>query len=108
MADALQREPVLVSQLMRLAIYAIGCNLAKEFLPACEWNDAQLAKLQAAAARMDANEGLALAMNGERAIGLFAIDKMPSATGLGNVSKIKLIRLYDEMVLALRSRGIWP
>ena len=98
MADALQREPVLVSQLMRLAIYAIGCNLAKEFLPACEWNDAQLAKLQAAAARMDANEGLALAMNGERAIGLFAIDKMPSATGLGNVSKIKLIRLYDEMV----------
>lgn len=101
LADSLQYEPVMISQLVRIAIYSIASDAAKKLIIGCDWNDEHLAALQSAASKMNGREALKLAMKGELAMGLSAIEQMPGLIGFSDASKKEIIRLILETTASL-------
>ncbi len=79
LSDALQQEPCMISQLIRMALHAIGCHTIQTMLPACHWDDEQLAALQQAIVNARFKESIRIGLYGERAITLCAIEKMPTS-----------------------------
>ncbi len=77
LSDTLQREPILLSQLVRIAIHGIGCDALQDLMPYCQWSDADLASLQSAIESADFKSGIIDGLNGERAISLTEIGRMP-------------------------------
>lgn len=103
LSDALQCEPCLVSQLVRFAIYAIGCDNIQKFMPVCDWNDSQLAKLQDAVALLDARQAYSVAMAGERAICLTTADQNALLPGMAQSNKKEFLRLFAASEQAMES-----
>lgn len=85
-ADALRREPIVISQLVRIAIVAITLQRAWDILHGGEWTDAQLVALQAGLPTNDLLEGMVAALEGERAVGL---------VGMRNLSASDANELFD-------------
>jgi len=79
LSDALRGEPTLISQLVRIAIHAVGCNAAARIMPHCAWSDAELESLQTVVQVARFKTDIAHALNGERATTLTALDEL----GLG-------------------------
>jgi hypothetical protein len=77
LSDALQAEPCMISQFIRMFHYMIGCHTIQTLLPQCQWNDEQLATLQRAVGNAQFREGLRIGLYGEQAIILTAIEEMP-------------------------------
>ncbi|MEZ6062626.1 MAG: hypothetical protein R3C19_19965 [Planctomycetaceae bacterium] len=73
LSDSLRAEPTQISQLVRIAIHAIGCKAAEKLIHRCQWNDQQLTALQRAIGRADFKREMRMAMQGERAMALTAI-----------------------------------
>ena len=103
LSDALQGEPCLISQLVRFAIYAIGCDNIQKFLPVCDWNDSQLAKLQDAVALLDARQAYSVAMAGERATCLTTADQNALLPGMAQSNKREFLRLFAASEQAMES-----
>jgi hypothetical protein len=74
LARSLDREPILVSQLVRLAIDSIARDLLQRLLGCVDFSDQDLARLQENLRTVDYHEGLHRAMVGERVIGAMAIE----------------------------------
>ncbi len=99
-SDSLRGDPILISQLVRIATHAIGCELTADMLPHCEWTDAELESLQAAIGRADFRREMLTAFYGERAQCLTAIDRSPINRSPGilfrDENKVKAIELIGE------------
>ncbi len=76
-SESLRGDPVLISQLLRIAIHAIGCQLVADMLPHCNWTDTELQNLQIAIGRADFRAEMRIAFHGELALCLNAIDGFP-------------------------------
>jgi hypothetical protein len=71
-AASLEREPVLVSQLVRYACISIGVSLLQDVLTQMEFSDADLAMLQHDLEVADFQPGLRRAIQAERVLGMSA------------------------------------
>ncbi len=96
--EALRDEPLLISQLVRIAITGIAFNATWEALQADGWTDTQLAALQA---RWDSFEfliPLSRSMSMERAMGLDFVDKLRKSD-----------TAYDQVLAGASGGGSsWP
>ena len=104
-SDVLQAEPSLVSQLVRIATFTIGCDFSGKLLPRGQWSDAQLAALQDAAMRADFLNEMQRTLCGERALCLSAMEMLPS-TALQVSNKNKALDLFEIAVGEVHST--WP
>lgn len=66
--ESLRDEPIIISQLVRIAVFSVFAERLKEYLAWGQATDEQLAQLQAAVAEVDIPRSLTRAMQGERAI----------------------------------------
>jgi hypothetical protein len=66
--ETLRDEPLLVSQLVRLAVFSVFAERLKEYLAWGQATEEELAQLQSAVAEVDIPRSLTRAMQGERAI----------------------------------------
>jgi hypothetical protein len=71
-AASLEREPILVSQLVRYACYASGVSLLQDLLPQVELSDEDLARLQDDLEAADFQPSLRRAVQAERVLGAMA------------------------------------
>ena len=67
-SDSLRGDPILISELVRIATHAIGCDLTADMLPHCKWTDEELESLQVAIGRADFRREMLKAFHGERAV----------------------------------------
>ena len=70
LAESLEREPTVVSQLVRMACVGIASSLVVELLTDAGFSEEDLARLQADFAAVSYDDGVRLAMIGERAFGI--------------------------------------
>lgn len=75
LSNALRGEPILISQLVRMAIHAIGCDAVERLMPHCNWNDAELELLQIAIRSARFKDEMGQALCGERATCLSELDQ---------------------------------
>lgn len=101
-SDSLRGEPLLISQLVRMAIHAIGCELAADMLPFCHCTDAELATLQFVVSRADFREELLRAIHGERAICLHTLDTTAGFL-LRVTNKSKALEVFGDATEGLDS-----
>ena len=108
LSDSLRGEPCLISQLVRIAIHAIGCNTVERLMPHCQWSDAELQSLQAAIESARFKNKMSNALCGERATCLTALDTMsPGALGVFRQSnKLETLRLFEGSIEGYS--GSWP
>lgn len=76
MSDITSDEPVFISQLVRVAIRTMACDVLKDLLWHSDWNDQQLAELQSEIAATDLRRSMLIALQGERALFLSALDQV--------------------------------
>ncbi len=95
-SDSLRRSPTLIPALVRVATFTTGCNLTVEMLPQVKWTDQELASLQGDIGTARFREDLLVALHGERALSLHAID---STTGIlfRGTNAMKTIELVERM-----------
>jgi len=74
LAEASHSEPILISYLVRIAQLQIGLQPVWEGLADNRWTDAELAAIAAELDRLDLLADYHLAMRGERAFSLWAVD----------------------------------
>lgn len=99
-SDALENEPILVSQLVRIALVGIGTSDLCKFLPNCDFTDAQLDDLSKRFAKCERPELLTTAFFGERVLGMDAI-RNPGKVQLPGVSMPRLPFQNDNLVFYL-------
>jgi len=103
LAGSLEREPCLVSQLVRYAIDGIGRETLQDLMDTGDFPAEQLASLQDVLQSIDYGEGLERAMQGERAMGASLFDD-PAALGFDDTPRLTLLRLIprgDDLALYL-------
>ncbi|MEZ6034661.1 MAG: hypothetical protein R3C17_16325 [Planctomycetaceae bacterium] len=98
-SDSLRGEPLLISQLIRNGIHAIGCKLVADLVPHCAWNDEELEDLQTSIGKADFRNGMLRAFQGERVNCLTAIDSYGIV--FRDINKLKAIELYKEFTEGL-------
>ena len=76
LSQVITNEALLISQLVRIAIFQIGVAAVWEALQADGWNDADLAAIQNAYGDFAAVGSMERAMEMERALGILEIDRM--------------------------------
>jgi hypothetical protein len=104
LSDALQTEPCMISQLMRMALHAIGCDAIQTLLPACQWDDKQLATLQQTVVNARFKESIRTGLLVERATTLTEIEKF--AFPLSTSSTRAALPLFQMAVDAMDQP--WP
>lgn len=105
LSDAFRGEPTILSQLFRIAIYAMGCAGVEQLLPHCQWNDADLKSLQKVILAARFNEEMRRALCGERAMCLTSLQVMTVwPLRLTNVREV--LRYFDGAIDAFSSP--WP
>jgi len=104
LSDALQTEPCMISQLIRMALHAIGCDAIQTLLPACKWDDEQLAILQQSVVNARFSDSIRTGLLGERATTLTEISKFPFP--LATSSRRAALPLFQMAVDALDHP--WP
>lgn len=85
-ARAMGSDPLLISQLVAIALETIGTGMAWQGLTDHRWNDAQLQRLQALFAARTPREDLLRAFRGERTFGLAMMDYWIRNPGAGSAS----------------------
>jgi len=105
LSDALRAEPTLISQLVRMAIYAMGCDAVERLMPHCNWSDAELESLQSVIRPAKLQEELNNGLCGERAIFLNSLDRFPLGP-LRYLNKLEALRLYESVIDG--SSTSWP
>jgi len=106
-SESLRGDPVLISQLIRIAVHAIGCELVADMLPHCDWTDTELQNLQITIGRADFRSEMRIAFHGELALCLDAIDRFPYPQSMfRGANKIKAIELLAKSTEGLETS--WP
>lgn len=104
-SDSLRGEPVLISQLVRIATHDLGCRLSIEMLPHSQWSDKELENLQVAIGRASFRQETLNAFHGERAT--FLISNSESAGILSRDSNsLQAIELFRICTDGLNTS--WP
>lgn len=106
-SESLRGDPILISQLIRIAIHASGCELVADVLPYGHWTDTELENLQITIGRADFRSGMQMALHGELALSLDAIDRFPYPHSMfRGANKIKAIELLSKSTMGLETS--WP
>lgn len=113
-ARSLEQEPVLISQLVRMALGAMARLRIQWLLSAATLDDGQLARLDAELAASDYQKSLRQGLVGERVIGIVTFEN-PETLGdeaaLGRLSvtgssdQAMYLKLMDEMIAAADRSG---
>ncbi len=90
--EMLSEEPILISQLVRAAIFGMFLKASEEFLADGKASETELVALNAALKDVDFQRGLQRALNGERAMGYLALkshnaQQMAAMAGNGGSTK---------------------
>lgn len=103
--ESLQREPVLVSQLVRFACTGVGVQTLEDLLPHIDFSDDDLARLQADLDAADAQDGLQRALLGERVLGFDAFQNpaVLQSQIRPSVPRFMAFTRHDGLVLYLES-----
>jgi hypothetical protein len=122
MSEAAEREPILISQLVRVAMLSLAVETVWEGLDAKGWNEDQLRTIEQRLRSLDLTRDYLFAMRGERILALRALDLVskqpetfkavtgempmealfrfgPSGWYLRNLSRFG--RMFDEFALPL-------
>ncbi len=91
-SDSLSGEPTLISQLVRIAVHAIGSHLAVQMLPHSRWNEEDLKNLQIVIGRARFRQEMLNAFHGERVIFL-------TSGGVGSVRVGTVVLFRDANAL---------
>ena len=94
-SDSLRGNPILISQLVRIAAHAMGCQLTADMLAHCQWTDEELERLQVAIGRARFRQEMQTAFHGELAYCLTTLDQSPGILFRGE-NKLKAIELLEE------------
>lgn len=100
LAESLRNEPTLISQLVRMAIFAVGCDVTLELMPHCDWSDAELARLQATIVSITFREPTQAAFQGQRALALTTLNTTVPAA-LRNANALETLRMFETVISAL-------
>ena len=73
LGESLKNEPVMISQLVRIAIAGINADLIRKTVPQVEYSDEDLERLSKMLKDADFHRGLRTSMLGERVLGIVAI-----------------------------------
>ncbi len=112
---ALENEPVLVSQLVRLAIFGAAADELKSALASVTFSAQDLARMQQALARIDWRKSLLPTFYGERAFGLQMLEGQSAAhptlstavlNVLGAPDKARYLDIVGEFITI--SEKPWP
>ena len=124
-AELLREEPLLISQLVRMAQGAITMRTLWQGFAEHRWKDAQLAVFQERLGRFDYPAGLIRSFEGERAGGIVLVDKLIAGQnqlgsagsddglrraamivplGVLRENQVVLVRRYTDMLAYLRAR----
>ena len=101
---ALDKEPILVSQLVQNAMNNIAVRTLEKMLNSVEFSDAELQRLQQTVGQGDLHEGFRGAMLGERVIGIQTI-RNPGQ--LGPQSRIQLPNRNEDLAFYLKYMAKW-
>jgi hypothetical protein len=82
-AELLREEPLLISQLVRMAQDTVAIDTLWQGLAGHRWTDAQLTAFQERLGRVDCLAGLGLAFEGERACGITTVDALIAGNAPG-------------------------
>lgn len=115
-ARSLQRQPIIVSQLVRVALNWVACKRLERLLPALRFSDTELARLDRDLAAIDYDAALRRALLGERAI-LFQHfadptilgDELPAVAGWGplrNMDRAAFLLLMKKYIDASQATQI--
>ena len=104
-SDSLSGEPTMISQLVRIAVHAIGNQLAVQMLPHSQWSDEELESLQLAIGRAHFRQEMLNALHGERAQCLISIYGNPGFL-FRDTNALKAIELFRMSTDGLNAS--WP
>ena len=115
-ADSLEREPFIVSQLVRIALNGGVCAQIERLLPALEFSDDDLVMLDRRLAAIDYDAALQRSLLGERAVG-FSTFGNPATLGadvpialawspLRNADQAAYLMLMEKYITASRASQI--
>lgn len=79
LSKALRAEPMILSQLLRMAIYGVAVSALAETLSFTDWSEPQLAQLTEDCQSQDWHEAMKYALIGERAVGRVVFDQPEAA-----------------------------
>ena len=96
---ALEQDPILVSQLVHIALYGLAIQTLTDLLPHVEFSDAQLAELQNLVRQPDFKASLKEGFLGERVIGIVTFDN-PAGLGEG-APNLSGGNRYEDLALYL-------
>ncbi len=110
LSRALETEPVLVSQMIRVGIHATAAKELLRLLPAVDFSDDDLAQLGATLESLEFHTAILHSMAGERAFGIMAFEN-PASSGLppatqfaarltGGSSKHRYLEIMREYIAA--------
>jgi hypothetical protein len=99
-AELLREEPMLISQLVRLAQGILADKTVWQGLATHQWTEAQLAGFQEQLGRIDYLSGMLLAFEGERACGIEGINGLITGSTTGVYPAIPFVQ--NPMRLAAR------
>ena len=103
-SDSIRGEPILVSQLLRIAIHAIGYKPTMDLIPHGKWNDVDLQELQFAIGQADFRSEMRSAFHGELALCLDEIDGSPYPHSMfSSANKSKAIDFWAEFTEGLET-----
>ncbi len=72
-AESLKREPILISQLIRMALIGLAADQFESLVPSVAFTDEQLERLDTALAKIEMGDTVRRALIGERAFGSIAM-----------------------------------
>lgn len=104
-SESMHGSPIVISNLVRIAIHAIGCQLALQMLPQASWSDSELKQLQTAISGGQFRQELLTAFHGERAICLETISTTRDVL-FRDANQMKIMELFDTLTDGLKVS--WP
>jgi hypothetical protein len=100
-SESMHGSPIIISNLVRIAIHAIGCELALELMPHASWSDVELKQLQTAISGGQFRRELLTALHGEQAICLETISTAPGVL-FRDANQMKIMELFDTLTDGLK------
>ena len=108
LADSIEHEPILISQLVRIACEGIATEAIRELLPHVEFSKEDLQPLQDDLRAHDFKEAVHISLMGERVLGMDLFESM-GGRGLGPMFNDDLacyLRYMDSNIAAMKKP--WP
>ena len=99
-ARSLEKEPIIVSQLVRIALNGVACEQIERLMPAGDFSDEELLQFDRELAAIDDEAAYRRSLLGERAIGILTFENLAVVGALGQQApsglRIRLLGKADE------------